>query len=114
MASKHHFKFENSWLLEEGLDAIVMESWARASSGDILDKLYDCSQDLDRWGRSLKVRFTRDISKCKKEIEQLLYNHDPGDIVRLGAAKHKQVFFLCKRSIFGVKGQRCIGSRMGI
>lgn len=41
------FRFENSWLLEEGLDSMVLESWAKGAYGDVLNKVHFYEEDLE-------------------------------------------------------------------
>lgn len=94
------FRFENSWLLEEGLDSVVMESCAKGDYGDVLNKLQECTENLDRWGRKLKTRFSHDITSCKREIANLLYNHDLDSEAELCAARHKLGVLLMQEENF--------------
>lgn len=92
----HYFRFENSWLMEEGMEAVVGESWAKYAQGDVVNKLKGCSQELDRWGGALKTRFTRDINRCKGEIDSLLYYRDSESEAALSAARYKLGVLLLK------------------
>lgn len=41
------FKFENHWLLEDGLRDVVTENWTFDLDADLSDKLSRCARDLD-------------------------------------------------------------------
>nr|DAD38904.1 TPA_asm: hypothetical protein HUJ06_013226 [Nelumbo nucifera] len=54
-----HFRFENGWLWEPGLNKMVEDAWSLLRMGD---------------------KFTRDIAQCKAVIERLRDNNIPSDI----------------------------------
>jgi hypothetical protein len=71
---KRQFRFENSWLMEPELNQVVEEGWGRGVGETLLHRLTICTEELDKWGRSLRRKFKEEIDSCKKKIEEL-YNH---------------------------------------
>lgn len=65
------FRFENSWLEEEGLADVVGESWARGVDGDFMRRMEDFSMVVDSWGKKLRSRYRLDINKCREELDLL-------------------------------------------
>lgn len=63
---RRKFKFENSWLLEGTLRDIVHDSWAGNLSNCVVAKVDKCVIDFDRWSRTLRPQFQREIGNCKK------------------------------------------------
>jgi len=41
------FKFENSWLLEEGLEDVVLGGWNKQLNHDVLHKLKNCTDEMN-------------------------------------------------------------------
>lgn len=65
------FKFENSWLLEPDLDAVVNNSWSKGGNIDVVSKIEMCTDDLSLCGRNLRSQFKKDINMCKMRLEVL-------------------------------------------
>lgn len=65
------FYFENKWLTEPDLAAVVQYSWDRNPNGGLLYKLSCVATDLAVWGRNLSLKFRDYINKCKGELESL-------------------------------------------
>lgn len=42
------FRFENSWLLEPDLDAVVREAWDQTGDGNLVEKITACTNALQR------------------------------------------------------------------
>jgi len=68
------FKFENAWLLEEGLDAVVNDSWGKEIHSDILQKLNNCTEEMNTWGGKLRSRYRDEIEEYRKELEMMRRN----------------------------------------
>lgn len=67
------FKFENSLLLEPELEDVVNDNWNKEASSDSLDKLRSCTEELDVWGRKIRLRYKADITKCKKKNRRVAW-----------------------------------------
>lgn len=62
------FKFENAWLEEDRLEAVVEKGWGSSDGMDVLNRLKACKEEMNVWGKALRMRFRGDIDRCKKEI----------------------------------------------
>jgi hypothetical protein len=81
------FKFENAWLLEEDLEAVVKEGWEKEPFSELITKLKSCSHDMNEWGRKLRSRYRTEIEECRTELERLrcstgISQHDRYEEVR--------------------------------
>ncbi|PNX85909.1 hypothetical protein L195_g041983, partial [Trifolium pratense] len=68
---KRPFRFENAWLKENELQNVVTSSWRRDEELEVLEKLNQCREDLERWGKQMRLRFKKDIDQCRVELEAL-------------------------------------------
>jgi hypothetical protein len=64
------FKFENAWLEEKELDAVVKGAWHRDGYAPLISKLKSCTKDLEDWGSKLRSRFKKLIAEYRREMEQ--------------------------------------------
>lgn len=64
----HHrcFRFEKKWLSEPDIDNIVNTSWVGSSANNLVDRLDDVAEGLDRWGKQIARRFRLSIEECKR------------------------------------------------
>lgn len=65
------FKFENMWLSEPELYDLVHQSWPVGGNIDLVAKLANCADELELWGRRIRMRFRGEINDCKRKLEDL-------------------------------------------
>ncbi|GAU45954.1 hypothetical protein TSUD_301630 [Trifolium subterraneum] len=65
------FRFENSWLKEDGIGDVVEEGWGRERCGDITIKTARCAEKLKGWGRRKRTRFKQELQECSEEMERM-------------------------------------------
>lgn len=58
-------KFENAWLEEDGLEAV--KGWDAGDGLDVLNRLKAYTEEMNVWGRALRMRYRGDNDRCKKE-----------------------------------------------
>jgi hypothetical protein len=58
----YSFKFENSWLLEEDIEEVVVDGWGGTMRLELGDRVVNCSTKLQSWGRRKRVRFKEEIN----------------------------------------------------
>lgn len=47
------FRFENHWMLEDGLEEVVDGSWVNGGHDQIKGKIANCSMELEAWGNNI-------------------------------------------------------------
>ena len=67
----YSFKFENSWLLEDDIEEVVMDSWVGTIGLELGDRVVNCSTKWQSWGRRKRVRFKEEINQCVRILEDL-------------------------------------------
>lgn len=65
------FKFKNMWLSEPELYDLVHQSWPVGGNIDLVAKLANCADELELWGRRIRMRFRGEINDCKRKLEDL-------------------------------------------
>lgn len=71
---RRKFRFENSWLQELDLEAIVNEGWSFDNQVSITDKISKCTKHLIDWGMRLRRKFRDHSEALKKEMEVIRYS----------------------------------------
>lgn len=56
---------------------------------DLVTKLANCADELELWGRRIRMRFQGKINECKRNLEELRSNHVPSDINEFIAIKER-------------------------
>uniref|UniRef100_A0A2C9UHQ2 Endonuclease/exonuclease/phosphatase domain-containing protein n=1 Tax=Manihot esculenta TaxID=3983 RepID=A0A2C9UHQ2_MANES len=77
------FCIDNSWLLEDGLEAVVKDSWVGLGVVDFMEKRDRLISKVKRWGRNHNKQFwaRRKITVCQLEIDRMVA--DGSEITRL-------------------------------
>jgi len=52
----YSFKFENSWLLEDDIEEVVVDGWGGIMRLELGDRVVNCSTKLQSWGRRKSIR----------------------------------------------------------
>ena len=70
------FKFEESWLLWDDYEDIVLEVWTKGGQGSsslrgIRDRIQGCGVDLHAWGSSKAKPKIDEIKGLQKKVEVL-------------------------------------------
>ncbi|MCH85996.1 hypothetical protein A2U01_0006849, partial [Trifolium medium] len=65
------FKFENSWLQEEALEGVVQAGWEKDGAGGLMERLQNCTNEMNDWGRQLHNKYRVEIEECRRELEFL-------------------------------------------
>lgn len=100
LPSTRRFKFENAWLLEDGIDDIVHGSWYLSGRNTLLDKLKGCADDIQVWGRGIHSKFRLDINRCKNKLADLVHLRDEDSIRLFNATKEKLAKLLLQEDDF--------------
>jgi hypothetical protein len=58
-------------LEENDLQNVVTRAWRREEGGEVLEKLNQIREDLEKWGRQMRSRFKKDIEQCRNELETM-------------------------------------------
>ena len=105
----YSFKFENSWLLEDDIEEVVMDGWGGTRGLELGDRVVNCSMKLQSWGRRKRVRFKEEINQCVRILEEL--RAQPNGMMRTQyvetRAKHARLLY--RRRLFGSKERKCTG-----
>lgn len=64
------FRFENSWLREEGCNIVVDKVWKQTRGKIFYEKLDECARDLRTWGKRLGINFKDQIAQSRKRMAQ--------------------------------------------
>jgi hypothetical protein len=67
----YSFRFENNWLKEEDINAVVVDAWGGEPGADIIRKTGSCAEKLKWWGRRKRMRFKQEVAECSEEMERL-------------------------------------------
>lgn len=98
---QNSFGFEEVWLQYEGFDGIVYEGWNKAPIGgslsmrNLLTRISQCSNFMERCGRSKKWNYTDRISRAKADYQRAI-NTNKG----VSAAGRKLKSILLEEEIF--------------
>jgi hypothetical protein len=69
---KYEFRFENSWLKEEDIGEVVYEGWNQSDGTGILNRLTNCADKLQRWGRRKMKRFKEQSASMDASVKRQL------------------------------------------
>ena len=94
------FKFENNWFKEPDLEDNVRVGWCIDGAVDIIDRVVQCSDQLQCWGRRKRMRFKRDITHCSREMEVYRGSRDPVGIERFQKAHEQHAKLLVQEEDF--------------
>ena len=70
------FKFEESWLLWDDCEEVVLEAWTKRRQGNpglkgVRDRIQGCGDDLHAWGSSKTKPKTKEIKRLQNMLEVL-------------------------------------------
>jgi hypothetical protein len=94
------FLFENIWLKEEDVGEVVKDSWNEGSEADIINRVHQCADRLQEWGRRKRMRFKQEIVECGEEMERLRGSHDPANSNRYKEAQEKHARLLVQEETY--------------
>ncbi|GAU39014.1 hypothetical protein TSUD_378900 [Trifolium subterraneum] len=97
---KYEFKFENSWLKEEDIGEVVDEGWRKGAGLDIVHRLTQCANQLQRWGRRKRKRFKEEIMMHEAEMARSRDQRDATEIARFQEAQKQHAKFLVQEEAF--------------
>lgn len=94
------FKFENHWLLEEGLEDVVSGSWSFYPNDEVTGKLRRYARDLKNWGNSTGPNFRKDIVDCKRKMELVRNKKDRGGMNQLSVLRRRLAKLLVQEEVY--------------
>lgn len=94
------FRFENAWMLDPLCYQIVKDSWELNSSDHIMQRIQQCGERLESWGKNLTRDFSKRIKNCKIELQQLRNRRDEQSVLRYKEVKHQLFLILDQREVF--------------
>lgn len=97
---RRSFKFENSWLDEQGLKEVVQSSWDFDADADSLTKLNFCVKDMEHWIKSLKINFRKDIDDCKKSIEESRNGDDAASVTFFNCQNERLISMIVQEETY--------------
>ena len=74
--------------------------WCIDGAVDIINRVAQCSDQLQRWGRRKRMRFKRDITHCSREMEVYRGSRDPVGIERFQKAQEQHAKLLVQEEDF--------------
>lgn len=107
------FKFENAWLSEEDLETIVERGWGNGEGLDVLTKLKLCTDEMNTWGRSLRMRFRTDIELCRKELTFLREDTSAHAVDRYKEVQQRLTYLLAQEESFWKQRSKVLWLREG-
>lgn len=69
-------------------------SWQRRFGDDLVSKIRRCGEEVGHWGKSICARFSYNINRCKRRIEELMGKYDDHSILELRRVKSDLNFLL--------------------
>lgn len=100
VSMRRKFRFENSWLTDPLCYQIVKDSWEYSSHGNILQKIQQCGERLEIWGKDVTGNFGQRIKSCKMELKQLRNKRDTQSVLMYNEVKKQLFLILDQREIF--------------
>lgn len=82
-----NFKFENAWLTEPMCFQLVRDSWEGYDVANIREKVLQCGQNLEVWGREVTWNFGKRIKEYKLELKKLRNKTDEKSLERFKEVK---------------------------
>ncbi|KAJ8763310.1 hypothetical protein K2173_001448 [Erythroxylum novogranatense] len=82
-SAQRFFRFDNSWLGEEGLEAVVREGLSRFNAGDFMQKRDDLISDVKNWGRKRNKFFWKRRNFVVRQLENHSDNANVAEIAKL-------------------------------
>ncbi|KAJ1433914.1 Reverse transcriptase zinc-binding domain [Sesbania bispinosa] len=76
------FRFENAWLEEPGLDEVVRLGWGKEDHADVLQRIKSCTEEMNQWGKKLRLKYRAAIQDCKRSMEELRESNDEPSMQR--------------------------------
>ncbi|XP_021749725.1 uncharacterized protein LOC110715453 [Chenopodium quinoa] len=67
---KKRFRFETCWLLAEGIEDVIRDSWSGASHLDMSNKLLSVANDLTRWSKDSFDDLGEKISEAEDALKE--------------------------------------------
>ncbi|MCI28520.1 hemopexin, partial [Trifolium medium] len=57
----YSFRFENIWLKEDDIEEVVTDSWQDSRELEINNRMSQCGDRLQEWGRRKRMRFKQEV-----------------------------------------------------
>jgi hypothetical protein len=94
------FRFENSWLQEEDIEDVVVESWEESRELEISNKIYVCADKLQRWVKRKRMCFKRELAECEEVMERWRGNQDASNSTHFKVAQEKHARILVQEEAY--------------
>jgi len=96
----YSFKFENSWLLEDDIEEVVLDGWGGNMGLELGDRVVNFSTKLQSWGRRKRVRFKEEINQCVHLLEELRAQPNGMTLTHYVATREKHAQLLVQEEAF--------------
>jgi hypothetical protein len=94
------FRFENLWLQEEDVNAVVEEGWGKDRGVEVTHRTARCADKLSWWGRRKRMKFKQEVKECSDEMERLRGIHDLMDSSRYKEIQEKHARLLVQEEMY--------------
>lgn len=84
---RRQFKFENAWLTDPMCSHIIKGCWEDEVTSDVLQKIRNCANSLEIWGREITSCFSKLIKSCKTKLRLLRNKRDDRSVAEYEEAK---------------------------
>jgi len=86
--------------MEEELEGVVLEGWAKSIETSILPKLKSCTESMNDWGRKLRNKYRVEIEECREELECIGSSDKTSDGVRYEEVSKQMGILLAQEEEF--------------
>jgi hypothetical protein len=94
------FKFKNTWLEEEDVEMLVTEGWNGVEGDQVLDKIQNCTKELEKWGTAIRLHFKKAIDECRQEMMLLLEREDEIGVQHYYEARERMSYLLAQEDAY--------------
>jgi hypothetical protein len=94
------FKFEIAWMVEEGLNEVVQNSWQLNAGNNVMSKLSACAEELTHWSKSHCNKLRIDIEDCRKELNRCRGNAGVENEIHFEALRKKMTQLLVQDDMY--------------
>ncbi|XP_017256280.1 uncharacterized protein LOC108225836 [Daucus carota subsp. sativus] len=97
----------NALLEETGLHDIIKDNWEGDNEGSsIIQKVKQCAEHLDTWGKEITGYFGKRLKACKMQLKQLRDKRDAQSVQQYKDAKHQLHLILDQKELFWRQGSK--------
>jgi hypothetical protein len=94
------FRFENLWLQEEDVNAVVEEGWGKDMGVEVTHRTARCADKLSWWGRRKRMKFKQEVKECSDKMERLRGNHNLSDSLRYNEVQENHARLLIQEETY--------------